>query len=253
MYCNESSAVLVDCTFYGNTSEDGGGGLLCEDDPVRGSPPSLTNVTFSANTAALTGGGMTCWNSSPTLTDCAFYSNVTLSGGGLACHESSPDLLRVTFWGNTGDADGGGVFCAFSSSPTLTNCSFWGNSGDECGGLVAGNSSHPVIENSLFAFAARGSAINCYFESSATLYCTDVYGNAGGDWEGCIQAQQHVHDNFSEDPFFCDAEGGDLTLDVPSPCCAENNQACGLVGAWGIGCDTPVRPVSWGELKARFR
>ena len=110
-----------------------------------------------------------------------------------------------------------------------------------------------LIENCIIAFGAGGRAIDCYFDSSATLSCTDVYGNTHGDWVGCIEAQQHVQDNFSLDPLFCDAEGGDLTLDVPSPCCAENNQACGLVGAWDIGCDTPVDHTSWGALKAMFR
>ncbi len=39
-----------------------------------------------------------------------------------------------------------------------------------------------------------------------------------------------------------------------SPCEPEHNPACGLIGAWDVGCGvTPVEEVSWGAMKAMFR
>lgn len=46
---------------------------------------------------------------------------------------------------------------------------------------------------------------------------------------------------------------GCVTIDAVSPCAPDNNPACGLVGALGVGCDTPVEWTSWGSIKAMFR
>jgi hypothetical protein len=62
-----------------------------------------------------------------------------------------------------------------------------------------------------------------------------------------------INDNFNQDPLFCDAPTGDFTIDASSPCAPGNNPACGLVGAWDVGCDSPVEAISWGSLKAMYR
>jgi hypothetical protein len=63
--------------------------------------------------------------------------------------------------------------------------------------------------------------------------------------------------NFSEDPLFCGAPAGVLTLLSTSPCLPGGNSCGVLVGALGEGCATPVRAhleaTSWGRLKQRYR
>jgi hypothetical protein len=131
---------------------------------------------------------------------------------------------------------------------TLTGCTFYGE-----GVWIGGDDTSVTFSNSIFAFGT-GAPIHCDWPTaSVTLLCCDVYGNAGGDWVGCISGQNGTNGNFSEDPLFCDAPNGDFTIDTASPCTPANNPACGLVGAWGIGCDSPVEPASWGSLKAMFR
>jgi hypothetical protein len=59
--------------------------------------------------------------------------------------------------------------------------------------------------------------------------------------------------NISENPLFCDEEGGDYTIDERSPCSAERSPTgCGRIGALDVGCNlVPSKRVSWGEIKAR--
>jgi hypothetical protein len=77
-----------------------------------------------------------------------------------------------------------------------------------------------------------------------------VYGNAGGDWVGCIADQYGVNGNFSADPLFCDPTHDDFTLAATSPCAPENSPGeCGLIGAWPVGCETPMGAY---EIAATF-
>ena len=71
---------------------------------------------------------------------------------------------------------------------------------------------------------------------TASLSCCDIYGNAGGDWVGAIAEQLGINGNICLDPLFCDPTALDLTLHADSPCAAENNPECGLIGAWPEGC-----------------
>jgi hypothetical protein len=92
--------------------------------------------------------------------------------------------------------------------------------------------------------------------SDPALTCCDVYGNAGGDWVGCIADQYGINGNFSEDPLFCDMSGGDLTLCANSPCLPTGNSCGVLIGAHDQGCpdcSSPVKPTSWGAIKALYR
>jgi hypothetical protein len=85
--------------------------------------------------------------------------------------------------------------------------------------------------------------------------CSDIYGNAGGggDWVGCLNGLDTVNNNLSADPMFCNPSLGDFRLDARSLCTEANAPACGLIGAWGIGCDSPVYARSWSAIKAMYR
>lgn len=64
--------------------------------------------------------------------------------------------------------------------------------------------------------------------------CNDIFGNADNSISGI-----DLGDNFSEDPVFCDAAGGDFGLSRYSPCLVG---ACGQVGAFGLGGCLDERP-----------
>jgi len=109
---------------------------------------------------------------------------------------------------------------------------------------------------SIISFGSKGTAARCYTGGEIVLSCCDVYGNEYGDWVGCIADQHGVTGNFHADPLYCGFANIDRRhwLHADSPCAAENSGGCGLVGAFGVGCDsTPVKAISWGRVKALFR
>jgi hypothetical protein len=73
---------------------------------------------------------------------------------------------------------------------------------------------------------------------------------------GSVAGQLGIDGNISQDPLFCDPAGGDFTLCADSPCAADNNPACGQIGALPVGCGpcgtTAVETTSWGAIKTLF-
>jgi hypothetical protein len=113
-----------------------------------------------------------------------------------------------------------------------------------------------VIENTIIALSSEGEGFLCDTSGrELVLSCCDIYGNDGGDWVGCIADQYGVNGNICEDPLFCGDQNPDepFTLRDDSPCAPAGNPECNLIGAWGVGCDTPVEGTSWGPIKAMFR
>jgi len=91
---------------------------------------------------------------------------------------------------------------------------------------------------------------------SLVFDCSDIYGNDGGDWTGSIASQYGVNGNISADPLFCDAQGGDFTIDAASPCAPTANTCRELIGALGIGCgmtSVEMQRSTWGGIKALYR
>ena len=71
-----------------------------------------------------------------------------------------------------------------------------------------------------------------------------------------------MNGNFSANPCFCDADGGDFQLCGDSYCLPGNHPwGCEqLVGAFGLGCGecgcsgpVAIEGVSWGGVKSMFR
>ncbi len=231
VFCSSSSPAFRSCTFADNFCEGDmwsparGGGMHCQD-----SSPVLVGCEFSNNHAS--NGALSCIaGSSPTLAGCTFSGN---EGSGMSCYDSSPTLASCTFSGN----EGSGMSC-YDSSPTLANCTF---SGNESSGMSCYDSS-PTLANCIIAFNTGGEAIDCWDASNPSLTCCDVFGNASGDWVGCISEQNGINGNVQLDPYFCDWAQGDLTIGENSPCAAENNPECGLIGAFDVGCGVVVPPA----------
>jgi len=109
-----------------------------------------------------------------------------------------------------------------------------------------------LFDRCIIAFNGEGPAMVCENET-VTLVCCDIFGNGEGNWTACIADQLGVNGNIEADPLFCDAESGILTLHDSSPCLAANN-ACGLMGAWGLGnCGTTtVEETNWSRVKTLY-
>jgi hypothetical protein len=188
------------------------------------------------------GAGVHCSSGSPAFSNCTLKSNLTQNdawspamGGGMHLEGSSPVLVGCEFSDNSA-LYGGGLSCTAGSSPSLVSCTFSGNTG---GGVHLTESS-PELTNCIIAFNTDAEAVHTFGASSAVLTCCDVFGNELGDWVGCISGQDGANGNMHQDPLFCDWEQLDLGIAENSPCAAENNPGCGLVGAHDVTCGVVV-------------
>jgi len=149
---------------------------------------------------------------------------------------------------------GGALYVNSHGAATIRECTFFANSAEHGSGIAL-SYTDPVlgIENTVVAFGATGEAVLAWGE--ATFTCCNIYGNTGGDWEGIIADQLGQNGNISEDPLFCDPENGDFSLSCASPCApfTPPNDECDLIGAWPVGCETPVVPATWSGIKILFR
>ena len=94
--------------------------------------------------------------------------------------------------------------------------------------------------NCIVASSIDGEGVYVDEWSGVSLACTDIHGNAGGDWVLPIEGLLGQDGNICEDPLFCDPENGNFALAEGSPCLAEFNPDCGLLGAYGLGCSAPA-------------
>lgn len=255
VYVNSStgsaSPVFRHCTFNSNTAENNGGGIYCG---MNGAA-RVSGCTFVNNESAVgMGGGMHCnLNSNATVTDSWFEGNAAGSyGGGFSVWRSHTVVTGSTFLGNTAAGGGGAVGCRGAASPMFVGVTMARNSAQSEGGSVyVLEGSTPSFGNTIVAFSVevRGGAVECDETGDPTFDACCVYGNFGGDGL-CGTATNIV----TEDPRFCDLEGGDLTLMSTSPCLPPWNPQAELIGAHAEGCiDPAVEPATWGKVKALYR
>jgi hypothetical protein len=90
------------------------------------------------------------------------------------------------------------------------------------------------VTSNVFANTLGGSALSGGVDSIAC----NVF------WENARPVEFYPAASFFElDPKLCDPTAGDFTVEASSPCLAENNPGCGLIGALGLGCpSTPPIP-----------
>ncbi len=257
VYYQDAGTSFAGCDISGNTATHNGGGvfiLICQDARLR-----LTGCTISRNRALNSGGVHIGRNSSAYLEGCVISDNeVEVAGGGMYVYnDCDPDLVDCAFIRNVAQR-GGGIFVDDTSIPRLSGCTIAHNIVSGNGGGIYAKVSRPEITRSIVAFNTNGEGLYCegtwsYF----TLSCVDIYGNAGGDWVGCATGNG-TNGNFSADPLFCDAAGGDYTLQSGSPCLPgqhPDGYDCDLIGDFGEGCSGPtaVEQTTWGGIKKIFR
>ncbi|MCK4413597.1 MAG: right-handed parallel beta-helix repeat-containing protein [Candidatus Eisenbacteria sp.] len=269
--CREHAHIsFANCVFRENEAVLGGG-LCCVADEgsllggsaggQRDVPLYVISDCFFENNHALgTGGAAYLLTGSYLLEHCRITSN---EGDGISCMYAVTDYTDCDFRDNTGPR-GALVWetCFFTS--TIQGCTFRGNA------PAALYNNHNVdihIESCTFwsnavaiqdewatpcvlarTIIANSSVAAFGEEDNATLTCCDLFGNAGGDWVGSIAEQLGINGNFSADPCFCDAKNGDYHLWNYSPC---NQEGCGLIGAWPVGCSDPQVMVPVPEPRTR--
>ncbi|MHC4312665.1 MAG: right-handed parallel beta-helix repeat-containing protein [Planctomycetota bacterium] len=136
IYCYKTGLTLTNCTFSGNSTNEGSG----PPPPPPPPPPTIlsgssmfTDYVLSNNIVSAdlrgSGGGIYCRSSSITLTNCTFSGNLARVGGGIRTYGSHLALTNCTFSGNL--AKYGGGINKYSGSLTLTNCILWNDTPDE--------------------------------------------------------------------------------------------------------------------------
>jgi hypothetical protein len=210
---------------------------------MSGASPTIMNCIFEDNMAQIgssgNGGAIYAFNSSPVVENCTFASNYARSlGGGMYFEETSmPTVSHCIFDNNfAGYGRGGGICLDLESSLTVLSSTFYANMAASGGSIYSGQDCSASVENTIIAFGAAGGAVGCDGTGSAALSCCDVYDNAGGDWTGCIAGQDILNDNISANPRFCRPDIHNFRLHMTSPCLADSNPVCGLIGAEGLGC-----------------
>jgi predicted outer membrane repeat protein len=220
---------------WGGFPGDAGGAILV----FSGSTPTVRNCILSGNVAAWGGGAVYCYQSGPTFIDVEIVGNSAYIGGGIWSSHSWPDLRNVILAHNSAYRGGGLASGGTGVGPTLTHTTVAGNSGAEGSGFYCFLNRAPVLDNSLVAFNEIGPAFYLLEGSGVpTLGCSNLYGNEGGDWIDHIAGQLGTNGNISEDPHFCDLEGGGYQVRACSH--GAMTPDCGQIGALGVGCYTDV-------------
>ncbi|MFN8178429.1 MAG: right-handed parallel beta-helix repeat-containing protein [bacterium] len=218
------------CRFVNNVQTLGGSAAIF----VRNYTSVLIEESwFEGNQSIYTGGGgamggalSTSASSMHLIRDNTFVRNTADYAGAVAVWGSGAQVLGNTFWGNWTrlNSSQGGASVYFDSGGVLTNNVIAGSTGDEAVGRLGG-----VVQTSCNVFWANPVGNATFPLSSADLVV---------------------------DPQFCDAAGGDFTVNAASPCLpGHGDPSCmDLIGAWGQGCGTvSVEPSTWGKVKSEFR
>jgi len=263
MRCLSGSPELVSSSFVGNM----GGGMISVNSVSR-----LTECLFENNVVADGfGGGFASSGGSAILFDCSLVGNVTggawTGGGGASVAHGTVMLEQCILVGNqclgeggglhgeggglycdgvvtaegcvffrNGAHHGGAIFCDAGAAAILQSSTLYADSVGYGGVIYAEEESAVVLERTIVSGGRGGTGLRCHSAAIVTLKCCDLYGNTEGDWVECIEGQYGVNGNIEADPQFCDPENGDFHLQPESPCSPDSSE-CGLIGAWGVGCE----------------
>jgi hypothetical protein len=215
---------IEDCAFLRNrsTGAGGSGGAIS----LNGAQATLRRCRFEENSAANRGGGVFSPMGSVRLEDCLFARNRASSGAG-----------------------------ATLPGPAISGCTFYGNvvTGANGGAIEAGWEVGTTIERTIIAGTADGYGVACW--GTMAMECVDFWLNERGHLLGGCAALP-ADGNFEADPRLCQPATGDFRLMEGSPCLPGEHGgfACGLIGAFDVGCvPEPALKTTWGRIKREFR
>lgn len=247
--CMMTSPLIINCHFEDNEAVDGGGALDCS----YQASPIVQNSVFVHNSASY-GGALACRGASqPLFSNCRFDENQTegeVSHGGavLSFFWGQPKFTQCTFSRNAAEL-GGGLYAGVQSPTHLTSCTVVANMATTDGAGIYTEDSSPIIETSIIAFH-NGTGVLSEGRQFPAISCTNIFGNTGGDWVGNIAPQLDGGGNMSVDPLFCTVDldlNYMFNLQDDSPC-TQAAGACVDLGAWPVGCDTPMSTITVGAF-----
>jgi predicted outer membrane repeat protein len=196
------------------------------------SPPTVLDgfVITGGNRSGGYGGGLDCFAASPTIRNNVFRGNHARQGGAIACRAGALPLItgNVIVGNHSLEHPGGAIYV--ESAAHVTGNTLDGNRGPSASGVAIAAGAEPTVTRNIIV---NGAGIGVYAENGAepTLGCNDVWMNVGGNYFGVFPGPNAL----SLDPLFC--AGDERLLSEGSPCAPENApQACGLIGARGVGC-----------------
>lgn len=238
----------------GETESGRGGGFFINFTSAR---VRVEQCVISDNSAGYAGGGLYSLGEGLRVTGCRIERNATWSmGGGVSC--SGCSLAGTLVASNTAHFRGGGV----GDAPlTLDGCtivdntvaeSFLVGAGVDMVSLPGGHIDRCIVARNRSTGAPGGAAgILCSrggLSDSVPISCTNSWGNDGPAFALQV-ADTTGRGNGSADPLFCAPSATPWALSDQSPC--HDWGACGRIGSEAVACQTtPVRPMTWGALKA---
>ena len=168
------------------------------------------------------GGGSWCDSTSAMMSNCVLVGNSADSSGGGAY---SGTLNNCVLADNSASTAGGGAYSA-----TLNNCALIGNivaTGSEGGGASWGRLNNCTLTGNRALYGAAG-AFRAHMNNCIVYYNTDDSGNNNANTVGCTlnyccTPGASGSGNFTNEPLFMDLAGGDLRLQINSPCVNSGN------------------------------
>jgi len=170
------------------------------------------------------GGGSWCDSTSAVLSNCVLVGNAADSSGGGAY---SGTLNNCILADNSASQAGGGAYSA-----TLNNCAVTGNrvaTGSQGGGVYWGKLNNCTLTGNRASYGAGGAA-RATLNNCILYYNTDYNGNNNANSVGCTLnyccmpgASGSSSGSFTNEPLFLDLAGGDLRLQINSPCVNSGN------------------------------
>jgi len=215
---------LVDCVIADNQGGNGGGGIISLSGSMQSGRIQGCEILRNQALSEL-GGGLSLVGNIEIL-DTTFANNSAIMGGALELSAVVGGISQCTFASNYGEIGSVIRYMHEDTDFGISDC------------ILTSNMGGPVIIRS------SGSCV-------PHVSCTDIWGNEGGDWLELISDQAEINGNISEDPLFCDPDNGDFHLRNDSPCAPDNND-CGLMGAWPVGCSTSTSNLTWSAMKTLY-
>ncbi len=245
---NGCEVMLSDCSFERYRALYGGACAATDSDVTL-----LRCSVTSCSTAE--GGALWFETSAATIGESTFKYNESENGSAIRSGTTSLDVRGSTFCDNHGSGyegaqvylDGGARLPVTLTGCTMTSRDVWGMRS----GFVRAGVASPVVTRCVFAFSNIGPVMSVEPEANPEFTNCVVFAVAEGD-----SLPGTHYDNLFIDPLFCDVEDDDLGLCSNSPCLPDGNpwqlhvgsepEECG-------NCSSPVKPVSWGAIKAMYR
>ncbi|MEO1263355.1 MAG: MopE-related protein [Bacteroidota bacterium] len=205
----------------------------------------ITNGNANGTGNENKGGGMYNYNSSPSVYNCIFKTNVASAGGAGVCNEQSaaPAFNQCIISGNLADNSlGGGMYNLTNCSPTVTNCSFSGNAASDGGAIASDGNSTPTVVNSILW--GNSSEISDLGGSTSALSYSIVQGGHAGT--AIIDADPQFINQ--PDHTLAPTPNGDLNTAICSPAVDAGSDAANSISKDFAGKQRKVEGASGGQL-----